>query len=329
MLVACGVCFVPAQAPKSLVAKEANALIALLSEDQRRRGVFPVDSDQLTNWHFVPRDRPGFAWSSLSAEQKNAGHRLLKAALSKVGYEKIEAIRALEPILYEMENRNPGRDENNYAFSFFGSPSDTKPWAWRYEGHHLSLTFVYRDGQLVSSSPQFLGTNPAEVDSGPKKGTRILHKEQDIALQLLASLTPDQLKVAKIAEQTTGDIITGAARVAAIEGRKGLSYGAMSESQRKMLLKLLQAHAEVQSEREQMRRIRQIEEEEVSELVFAWMGSPERRARNYYRIQGKNLIIEFDNSQNNGNHIHTVWRNRKEDFGADVLKEHYQHGHRH
>lgn len=329
LIVALGLGFLPGQSPNSVTVKEAKAFIALLTPEQRVRSVFALDSEQLTNWHFVPRQRPGVAWRSLSEDQKRAGHALLKSTLSKLGYEKVEAVRALEPVLYEMENRNPGRDESNYAFSFFGDPSDSKPWAWRYEGHHLSLTFIYRDGRLVASSPQFLGSNPAEVDSGPKKGTRVLAKEQDIAHQLLGSLSAEQKKIAIIADQTTGDIVTGASRVAAIEGRKGLGYGAMTKPQQELLLKLLRAHAEVQSDKEQARRMKQIEEEELSNLVFAWMGATERRARNYYRIQGKNLIVEFDNSQNNGNHIHTVWRNRKEDFGGDLLKEHYEHGHEH
>lgn len=317
------------QAPKLGVVKEAHALLATLSSEQRAKALFAASSDQLYNWHFVPRSRPGLPWGEMTADQQKAGHDLLKVSLSKVGYQKVEDIRSLEPVLKELEGGNAGRDERLYTLSFFGEPSDTKSWAWRYEGHHISLTFVYRDGRLVASTPQFLGSNPEQVVSGPKKGLRPLPKERDLAFKLLSTLKPDQLAKVKIGSETKGDIITGNARQAVIEGHLGLAYREMSTEQKKALLELLKAHAEVQSDKEQARRMKQIEAEELNDLVFAWMGATDGEGRHYYRIQGKNLIVEYDNSQGNGTHIHTVWRNKKEDFGADPLLGHYQHGHKH
>lgn len=311
------------------VVKEAQLFLASLTKDQRAKARFTVDSDQLYNWHFVPRDRPGLPWGDMGAEQQKAAHDLLKATLSKTGYQKVEDIRSVEPVLKELESGNPGRDERLYTFSIFGEPSDSKPWAWRYEGHHISLTFVYRHGRLVASTPQFLGSNPEQVLSGPKKGLRPLPKERDLAFKLLNSLSPEQLSKTKIASETRGDIITGNARKTSIEGKLGLPYREMNPDQKKALLTLLRAHAEVQSEKEQTRRMKQIEEEELNDLVFAWMGAADGKGRHYYRIQGKNLLVEYDNSQGNGTHIHTVWRNAKEDFGADPLLDHYQHGHKH
>lgn len=312
------------QAPRLAVAKEAHGFLATLSQSQRAKAVFAANSDQIYNWHFVPRSRPGLPWGEMNAEQQAAAHALLKSSLSKIGYQKIEEIRSLEPILKELEGGNPGRDERLYTFAFFGEPSDTKPWAWRYEGHHLSLTFVYRDGVLIASTPQFLGSNPEE-----HKGKRPLAKERDLAYKLLEALKPDQLAKAHIAARSPGDIVTGNARKAAIEGRRGLPYGELDGTQKRLLLDLLRAHAEVQSEKEQTRRMKQIQEQELGDLVFAWMGTTERKGRHYYRIQGKNLIVEYDNSQGNGTHVHTVWRNQREDFGADPLLDHYEHGHRH
>jgi hypothetical protein len=313
---------VSGQSPKTQTAKEAHAFLATLTADQRKRA---IDPQALTDWHYVPRDRKGIAWGSMNAEQQRAAHALLKSALSKIGYEKVETIRALETTLREMENGNPGRDPVRYFFLFFGEPSDVQPWAWRYEGHHLSLTFAYRDGQLMASTPQFLGSNPAEVAGKP----RVLAKEQDLAFTLVKALTPAQLTKAWIGGEAPWDIVTGAARTAAIAGRKGVPYRDLDAAQRKMLLDLLRAHAEVQSEKEQARRMKSIEREELEDLVFAWMGPLERRARHYYRIQGRSLVVEYDNTQPDGNHIHTVWRNLKEDFGQDALLEHYHHGHKH
>lgn len=317
------------QTPRLAVVKEAHAFLTTLTQDQRAKAVFSVDSDQLYNWHFVPRSRPGLPWGEMTPDQQKAAHDLLKSSLSKVGYQKVEDIRSLEPVLKELEGGNPGRDERIYAFSIFGRPSDTAPWAWRYEGHHISLTFVYRDGRLVASSPQFLGSNPEQVLSGPKKGLRPLPKERDLAFKLLNTFNPDQLAKVKVSSSTRGDINTGNDRKAAIEGQLGLPYRDLASTQKQTLLDLLRAHAEVQSDKEQSRRMKQIEDEELGSLVFAWMGATDGKGRHYYRIQGKNLIVEYDNSQGNGTHIHTVWRNKKEDFGADPLLDHYQHGHKH
>ncbi len=315
--------------PESISAKEAAIFLGTLNESQRARAQFELASETLFDWHFVPRTRPGLPWGDMSQDQQKAAHALLKSSLSKAGYEKVENIRSLEPILRQLENGNPGRDEKLYTFSFFGEPSDNTPWAWRYEGHHISLTFVYREGRLVSSTPQFLGSNPEIALEGPKKKLQPLANERNLAYVLLDSLTDEQMSKAKIGSQSPGDIVTGNARRASIKEKKGIPYQELSTHQKKLLLNVLRSHAEVQSEREQNRRMKQIEDEELSDLVFAWMGSTDRKGRHYYRIQGKNLIVEYDNSQGNGSHVHTVWRNAKEDFGGDPLLHHYKHGHKH
>jgi hypothetical protein len=327
--VAIAISAISGQVPKTHMALEARLFLESLSAEQRKASALPLDSAARTDWHYVPKQRLGVAWGGLNAVQKQAGHALLKASLSKAGYEKIEAIRSLESVLREIEGGNPGRDTDDYHFTFFGEPSDDKPWAWRYEGHHLSLTFAFRDGKMAASSPQFLGSNPAEVQSGPKKGVRVLAKEQDLAFKLMETFTAAQLAKARIGNEAPGDIVTGNDRRAAIEDHRGLPYKEMTAPQQKALLDLLQAHAEVQSEKEQARRLKLVRSEELDELVFAWMGPVEKRSRHYYRIQGQNLLVEYDNTQSDGNHIHTVWRNLKEDFGQDPLKEHYEHGHRH
>lgn len=301
---------------------EAQQFLSLLSPAQRATA---IDAASAYDWHYVPKDRKGIAWASLDTRQREAAHRLLRSALSRLGYKKAEEIRALEPILRAQEGGNPGRDPERYHFLFFAEPTDEGAWGWRYEGHHLSLTFVYRKGALVSSTPQFLGSNPAKTPDG----RRVLAKEQDLAFDLMDSLSTEQRTRAVIATEAPGDIITGANRKAAIEGHRGLSYKDLDSTQQKKLLTLLRAHAEVQSDQEQNRRLHAIEHEELNSLVFAWMGPSERGGRHYYRIQGQNLLIEYDNTQNDGNHIHTVWRNLKEDFGGDALEEHYQHGHHH
>ena len=304
---------------------KANAFLAALDNDQRQEAVLPYTSERKFEWHFVPRARHGVSWKDLAEPQRRLAHNLLKASLSDVGYARVEAIRALEPILSEIERGNPSRDEDLYFFSFFGTPTPTGTWGWRYEGHHLSLSFFYSDGRLISSTPQFLGSNPARH---PKDGSQILGETKDLAFKLVKSLDPDQMKLAVLSERTFGDIVTGNTRRAMIESRAGLRWSKLTDSQQALLLDLMRAHTTVQSREEQARRMKQIESVETRDLVFAWAGKTEPDGPHYYRILGKDLLIEYDNTQNNGNHIHTVWRNRAEDFGGDPLVSHYEHSHR-
>lgn len=310
------------------IAHQAGAFLQTLSPDQRQKALLDPGSPGRTDWHYIPKPRLGLPWKEMNAEQKKEAESLLRASLSKAGYDKIETIRSLEPILGQMEGGNAGRDPGLYYFVFFGEPDDAKDWSWRYEGHHISLTFAFHQGRLVASTPQFLGSNPAQVAGGPLKGTRVLAKEQDLAFQLAESLTPTQLSEAHIATAAPADIVTSNARRASIEGHKGVPYKDLSPDQKKLLLDLLRAHAEVQSEKEQARRLSLILSEEIDHIVFAWMGPIQRKGRHYYRIQGENLLVEYDNTQEDGNHIHTVWRNLKEDFG-DPLLDHYSHDHHH
>lgn len=303
----------------------AESFLAKLTAQQREEACLPYDSQDRTSWMYVPGKRPGISWAEMTPAQRDLGRELLKAAVSEAGFAKVESIRLLEDTLREMEN-NPGRDKEAYWFAFFGPPDSATPWTWRYEGHHLSLSFTVIGGRVQSTTPQFLGTNPAEVKSGPQKGQRVLAKEYDLALELMASLNPTDRAKAIVSPTAPGDILTGNKRTAAIEGRQGLAASKMSASQRSILLDLIGLHAGVQVDAVSKARMNRAAKEE---LVFAWMGKPERGQPNYYRVQGESFLIEFDNTQNGGNHIHAVWRDLEGDFGGDVLAQHYAHGHAH
>jgi len=303
-----------------------KAFRASLSQDQLKKCTFDFDSDERTHWQYVPAARRGVHLSDLDAKQTELAARLLKAAIGDLGYQKVEDIRMLEAVLYELEGNNASRDAKAYIFAFWGEPSDRGDYGWRYEGHHLSLNFTYHDGQLISSTPQFLGTNPAEVPSGPKKGERVLGKEQDLAFAFVKGLTEEQRQLAVIAERAPSEILTGMDRKAAIQERKGIAFDKLDEPRQKALWNLISVHAEVQHHKESARRLGKIDKRSI---VFAWMGALEPGKGHYYRIQGSSFLIEYDNTQNNANHIHTVWRDFDGDFGPDALAEHYRHGHHH
>jgi hypothetical protein len=310
----------------------AESFLRSLDADLRARAVLPFDDDYRYVWNYTPVSRRGVAWGQMNSEQQKAAMGLLRAALGDRGLQKAEAIRALEDVLAELERNPTRRDPKLFTFTFFGEPSASAFWGWRYEGHHLSLNFAYEGERLVSSTPQFLGAHPAEVRDGPQKGARALAEEEDRGFALLRSLTEEQRKKAVIGDVAPRDIMTTNTRTAAIEGRQGLAHREMTPDQREALALLVRTYAEVQAPEEAARRLAAIEKEGWGEIVFAWMGSLEPGQGHYYRIQGGTFLIEYDNTQNRANHIHSVWRDFKGDFGRDTLAQHYakaphDHGH--
>jgi hypothetical protein len=235
-------------------------------------------------------------------------------------------------VLSGIENSSR-RDKDYYVFTFFGQPSSTGKWGWRYEGHHISLNFTFEGDKIVSSTPQFFGSNPAQVPNG---GMRMLAKEEDSGISFLATLTEDQRKLAVIAGSAPSEIFTAENREASRQPENGIKFAQLNSDQQRALIDLIRLNAEAQNPVEVKRRMDAIEKAGHDKIVFAWMGAPDRSAAHYYRIQGPTFLIEFDNSQNRANHIHLVWRDFEGDFGRDVLKEHYEehrrdpdHGHDH
>ncbi|MCH7944831.1 MAG: DUF3500 domain-containing protein [Armatimonadetes bacterium] len=300
----------------------ANDFLASLDRTQHRAAVKQVDDDYRTLWRFTPARRQGVSWKGMTSEQEQKATALLRSVLSDVGMKKAGLVRELEQVLAEIE-RNPRRDHEQYFFTFFGTPSDSRTWAWRYEGHHISLNFAYKGTTLVASTPQFFGSNPAEVKSGPKKGMRALAKEQDQAFAFVNSLSDGQRSKAVVSVRAPRDIFTGENRTAQRQGDEGLRYGDMTGAQQKALMRLVRVHAEAQRGDEVARRLGKIASVGHEGIVFAWMGGIEPGQGHYYRVQGLTFLIEYDNIQNSANHIHAVWRDFDGDFGRDVLAEHY------
>ncbi len=313
----------------------AQAFLSSLDRDQHRRTVLPFDGDYRTLWRYTPAERQGISWKDMDADQTTKAHALLKASLSDMGYHRTQTVRTIEQALSQIEN-STRRDKDNYLFTFFGAPDTGGKWGWRYEGHHISLNFTYDGAKLVASTPQFFGSNPAEVQSGEHKGLRMLAKDEDLAIALLAMLSDEQRKKAIIATSAPNEIFTAENRTAARQADTGIAFKEMTQAQQDALIELIMLNAGAQRAEVVSKRMKSIEDAGYEKVVFAWMGAPDRSAAHYYRIQGPTFIIEFDNSQNRANHIHLVWRDFEGDFGRDVLKEHYEqqshdpaHGHDH
>lgn len=300
----------------------ANNLIAGLDADQRKRACFPFGSDERENWAFVPKQRAGIPLSDLTPAQRDLVTKLLGAALSEKGLLKVDTIIALEGLLGEMEKRPDYRDSTKYHTSIFGDPGKDGPWGWRFEGHHLSVNLTIVPGKGISAAPSFMGANPAEVREGAKKGTRPLAAEEDLARVLAASLDGAGGKVV-FTDKPPGDILTGSDRKAKQLEPVGIPAKEMTAAQQTALKDLIREYAGRFRKEVAEGTVKRIEAE-FETVRFGWAGSLKPGEAYYYRVQGKSFLIEAANSQNNANHIHTVWRDVENDFGRDALGEHYQ-----
>ena len=319
---------VPAEPPNLVTA--ARNFLAALGEDQKSAAQLTLDHPEREAWFYVPRDdRRGLAIGDMTPTQRYLAHGFLSQSLSSTGYTKTTTIMSLESILREIEiaagrpNTNERRDPGKYHITVFGDPSEQQPWAWSFEGHHVSWNFAMVNGHVVASSPAFLGANPHEVETGPRAGLRILALEEDLGLALLRSLDSSQLEQAVIAEELTRDMVAGNIPRLEPGERKGLAASKMNSTQRAALRDLLMVYVNNVTGDAAAERVSQIEAAGL-DLHFAWIGSPTGKGAQYYRVQAPAFLVEYINVQNNGNHVHSIWRDFDGDFGRDVLVEHLQ-----
>ena len=299
-------------------------LTETLSPEEREQLYLPFNSDERLNWHFVPKARPGLNLKAVDKDKQQAILEVVRAGLSDAGYEKVETIRSLESVLREMEGAT-FRDPELYALQVYGEPGSEGAWMVRYEGHHVSLNWTVMDGEVIATSPQFLGANPAEVRiEHALKGTRALGAEEDLGRRLLRSLSDDQRGQAIVAGEAPRDILTSNQREVSMLADEGVAYADMTDEQQGMVISLLELYAGVQPPDIARARLDAIRAAGLDAVKFAWMGGTEEEGvGHYYRIQGPTFLIEYDNTQNDANHVHTVWRDFEGDFGRDLLKEHY------
>ncbi len=303
-----------------------------LNPEQRSTAVYDYMDGERIFWYYPPTNRHGLPLRDMNESQRALAMGLMQAGLSERAFEQASSIIDLELILGEIEQAagriSFKRDPELYYWTIFGDPSsDESPWGWRVEGHHISLNFsLWVDG-LLSLTPFFFGTNPAEVRKGPQTGLRILDKREDLAFDLMGSLDAEQAERAVIYPEAPWDILTFNASRAVMPTYQGLAASEMDDDQRALLDRLVDLYIDqAPSDLADDRRAR-IAAAGREGMHFAWAGpvqhnSVQRSEAHYYRIHGGNFLVEFDNRQNGANHIHSVWRDVENDFANDVLGEH-------
>jgi Protein of unknown function (DUF3500) len=313
---------------RAAIAGAAAAFLAALPAEAQRAATFTFADKERQNWHYVPRQREGMPFKQMPRAARAAAHELMKASLSAMGYGKAVNVIRLEDVLRRLETFGGlTRDPDNYAVTIFGVPGPAAPWGWRLEGHHLSLNFTLVPGKPIAMTPAFLGANPAAVRSGPHQGLRTLAREEDLARALAQSTDMRQRPRMLIGGQSLGDIVSGPGRSERLAAPAGLPLAEMTGDQQTLTLRLVEEYARNMRAELAEVELRRVREAGLAQLHFAWAGSLEPGRAHYYRLHGPTLLIEYDNTQNEANHIHSVWHDPRNDFGLDLLRAHYEHGH--
>jgi hypothetical protein len=301
----------------------ARTFLQSLPDDQRAQATFAYDDAERLNWHYIPRVRKGVPLKMLSPVARTAARGLIASSLSERGFEQAVNVMSLDDVLFLLEKgdwsaRRERRDPLNYSLSVFGTPSDRGVWGWRLEGHHLSLNFSVKDGRVVASTPEFFGANPALIDAGPGRSIRVLGPLEDLAREVMRTCNPEQLKTAIAGSKAPNDVWNKNLQQPELSTAVGLLAADMTRDQQMLFKRLLAEYlknmpADVRAEREA-----KIEAGGFGKIRLAWWGSLERNEKHAYRIQGPTFLIEYNNTQDNANHVHSVWRSVEGDFGQPI-----------
>ena len=312
----------------------ASALLAsvaargAMGADRHSSLALQLDNEQRVNWQFWPTERVGLPIENMNADQRMLVHKLLTSALSSNGYLKVVHIMQLEQILEMLDQGGVPRSVDHYVVALFGTPTLDSEWGWRFEGHHVSLNVAVSPAG-VSVTPSFLGSNPAEVRSGPLAGFRVHGINEDLARDLVNSLGASERARAIIAPEPPSEIFTGNIRkdrsqwdlwIETLQPQ-GISVASLNEVQQHWVRRIID---EVVGNYRPELAAGVLQSIDLDELSFAWMGATEKGSPHYFRLQGTDFMFEYDNVQNSGNHVHAVWRSKSSDFGQRILERHYQ-----
>ncbi|MEX1019139.1 MAG: DUF3500 domain-containing protein [Litorilinea sp.] len=339
----------------------AEDFLASLTADQKAKTVFAIDQEaKRTFWHYTPIDRDGLTLNEMEPHQRQLALRLVATGLSHQGYVTASTIMGLETTLDFLEGgKSPWqRDSRRYYVRIFASPSADAPWGWSFEGHHISLNFTIAGGKIIAPTPTFFGANPAEATLGGVSTLRPLQGIEDLAREFVHLLNTDQRAGAIIAQSAPPDIVMtnraymedgallnsdeeaaqwqAAHNVSATELEalrfhtahpQGVSTATLQPGQEELLLQLIGEYIHRMPDELAEIELAKLQHNGEAPIHFAWAGGIERHQPHYYRIQAEHFLVEYDNTQNNANHIHSVWRSPHDDFGANILARHYAHSH--
>ena len=325
------------------LAARIQTFLGTLDANQTITTRYKFDDPLRTHWTNLPvgmQARPGIGYGELSEESKMAFHDVLTTLFSSQGYLKTQNIMHLDDYLLEIyeiayqrkevddaaikEIRALNWGHGNYFISVWGEPKATENWGLKFEGHHISVNLTHTDGQLAIT-PFFLGSDPARVRVTQYAGMRPLSKEEDYGLELFNLLTESQQAKATLSMEFPRDIITSPDRPQMLSSYQGIKGSDLNAAQKAQLMDLMEEYLE-NFERDQAGHYLQLlEDKGLDDIYFGWVGGNARETNHYYVIHGPDFMIEYDNAgwTRQGDHIHTIFRDKKNDFGEDILRAHY------
>jgi hypothetical protein len=322
------------------MATAANAFAASLTPDQKTKAMLRFDEADRFNWQESPGPRKGLALRDMTEPQRKLAMELWRTGVGDTGYQTIEMIRRREPVLSATQQTEQGRllrHPDLYYFSIYGTPAANGTWAWRVEGHHMSLNFTLAKG-VISNAPSFLGAQPADLAAAGLKGpaadaasripaaeNRALVAEEDRARELVQSLDAKQRAIAVFdrPEKRDADMLTGiSTRSVKQLSPPGLSARQMTAEQKKLLANLVEVYlTRMPPDVAADRRSKLLSGANLDAITFSWAGGIERGQAHNYVVQSPLFLIEYAQSRNNlTGHIHTIWRDLENDFGSGMLR---------
>jgi hypothetical protein len=312
-------------------------------EKHQKDSVFIDFTDSArTNWTNLPlglQARSGLRYGDLSEQSKIAFHKVLSSLFSSQGYLKTFAIMQVDDILHELFEiqfqqgkvnersmqfiRKLNWDYGNYYVTIAGNPQNESVWGLKFEGHHLSIN-ITAAGDLITMTPLFMGSDPAIVEDTQYAGLRPLSKEEDYGFWLINALDETQKAKATLSEKVPGDIITSPDRPQWLEEYRGIKGSELNEGQQKILHYLIEEYIGNLDHQKAEEYLAKLHARGMEAVYFAWIGSYEPMKAHYYIIHSPDFLIEYDNVGflDNANHIHSIWREKGNDFGEDILKKH-------
>jgi hypothetical protein len=317
-----------------------------LSPEQYSHTTYSFNDTLRHKWTNLPVGlvpRAGIQYGSLSDSSRMAFHRVLASMLSSQGYLKATSIMRLDDILNVLYQSEFDRGHitsqtlkmtqdlqwahSNYYISVFGLPGNRQPWSINFGGHHIALTYT-TDGKKISMTPYFIGTDPSEVKSDKYAGLRILNKEEDYGFMLVNMLSETQKSKAILKQETPKDIITSPKSNQRIDSYYGIAAKEFTKDQMTILKLLIEEYTHNFMHEKAHDLMSRIDHTGYKKIYFAWIGSLVNNQPHYYIINGPDFLIEYDNVgfQQDGNHIHAILREKGNDFGEDILKQHYMEG---
>ena len=322
----------------------ASSFVQALSPLQKRSALLAFNDTARLKWNNLPvgmRARAGISIGDMTEEQRRILHRILSAGLSSQGYLKATGIMHLDNLLNMWVDTAYARNEfnddtkkflvdlkwshRNYYLAFFGLPTDAN-WGFKVEGHHLSVNMTFA-GDKVSVTPWFIGTDPAEIQLTQYAGWRVLGQEEDLGITLIKMLTADQQKKATKVGEVPGDIITAAESGNRLIDQWGIKGSELNKKQKEVLLYIIREYVFNMEYVKATEEYEKILKAGIDNIYFGWIGPYEEFKQHYFVLNGPTFLIEFDNAggpRQMANHIHTIWREKGNEYGEDILKKHYK-----